>query len=201
MTIRVVLATGNAHKVGEVQRILGAVSADIEVLALSAWPDAPTPIEDGLTFAENALIKARSAAAHTGLPAIADDSGICVDALNGMPGIYSARWGGEHGRDVENLLLLLAQVRDVPAERRGASFVCAAALATPEGVERVVEGTVDGVLTTEPRGTGGFGYDPAFLPHGYDRTTAELDPDEKDAISHRGAAFRALAPIVRELLG
>ncbi len=201
MTIRVVLATGNAHKVGEVQRILGALSADIEVLALSAWPDAPTPVEDGLTFAENALIKARSAAAHTGLPAIADDSGICVDALNGMPGIYSARWGGEHGRDAENLALLLAQVRDVPAARRGASFVCAAALATPDGHERVVEGTVDGVLTTEPRGTGGFGYDPAFLPHGYDRTTAELDPEEKDAISHRGAAFRALAPIVRELLG
>lgn len=198
MTLRVVLATANAHKVSEVQRILAAASADIEVVSLPG--DAPTPIEDGETFAENALIKARSAAAHTGLPAMADDSGICVDALHGMPGIFSARWSGAHGRDVENLALLLAQLRDVPAPRRGASFVCAAAFVTPDGAERVVEGTVDGTLTHEPRGAGGFGYDPAFLPHGYDRTTAELAPEEKDAMSHRGAAFRALAPIMRELL-
>ena len=199
MTIRVVLATGNAHKVAEVQRILATASADIEVLPLPT--DAPTPVEDGETFAENALIKARSAAAHTGLPAMADDSGICVEALNGMPGIFSARWSGTHGSDVENLLLLLAQMRDVPATRRGASFVCAAAVVSPSGAERVVEGTVDGTLTDEPRGVGGFGYDPAFQPHGYERTTAELSPEEKDAISHRGAAFRALAPIMRELLG
>ena len=199
MTIRVVLATGNAHKVGEVQRILAAAQADIEVVALPA--DAPTPIEDGETFAENALIKARSAAAHTGLPAMADDSGICVEALNGMPGIFSARWSGAHGNDVENLMLLLAQMREVPEGRRGASFVCAAAVVSPSGAERVVEGTVEGTLTDAPRGTGGFGYDPAFLPHGYERTTAELSPEEKDAISHRGAAFRALAPIMRELLG
>lgn len=201
MAIRVVFATGNAHKVGEVQRILDAANADIEVLSLAAWPDAPTPIEDGETFAANALIKARAIAAHTGLPAVADDSGICVDALNGMPGIFSARWSGAHGRDAENLQLLLGQVREVPAERRGAHFLCAAALVTPSGVERVVEGTIEGWLTTEPAGGGGFGYDPIFRPHGYDVTTAELDADHKNAISHRGAAFRALAPVIAEVLG
>ena len=201
MTVQVVFATGNAHKVGEVQQILAASGADIHVLSLAQWPDAPTPIEDGRTFAENALIKARAIAAHTGLPAIADDSGICVDALNGMPGIYSARWAGAHGQDRANLELLLAQVRDVPDDRRGAQFLCAAAVVTPAGEERVVEGTIDGVLTTVPAGSGGFGYDPIFRPHGYDVTTAELSAEEKNAISHRGAAFRALAPLVVELLG
>ena len=200
MTVRVVFATGNEHKVGEVQRILTAAGADIEVLSLRAWPDAPNPVEDGETFADNALIKARAIAAHTGLPTIADDSGICVDALNGMPGIFSARWGGAHGRDAENLLLLLGQMREVPDHRRGARFVCAAALVTPEGGERVVEGTIDGVLTRAAQGSGGFGYDPIFRPHGYAVTTAELSPEEKDAISHRGAAFRALAPVIAELL-
>lgn len=201
MTVRVVFATGNAHKVGEVQQILSAAGADIEVLSLTAWPDAPSPIEDGLTFADNALIKARAIANHTGLPAIADDSGLCVEALNGMPGIYSARWAGTHGDDVGNLDLLLAQMRDVPVARRGAHFLCAAALVTPDGVERVVEGSIDGVLTSTPAGSGGFGYDPIFRPHGFDVTTAELPADEKNAISHRGAAFRALAPLVVELLG
>lgn len=201
MTVRVVFATGNAHKVGEVQQILSAAGADIEVLSLTAWPDAPSPIEDGLTFADNALIKARAIANHTGLPAIADDSGLCVEALNGMPGIYSARWAGTHGDDVGNLDLLLAQMRDVPVARRGAHFLCAAALVTPDGVERVVEGSIEGVLTSTPAGSGGFGYDPIFRPHGFDVTTAELPADEKNAISHRGAAFRALAPLVVELLG
>ena len=201
MTVRVVFATGNAHKVGEVQQILSAAGADIDVLALTAWPDVPSPIEDGLTFADNALIKARAIARHTGLPAIADDSGLCVEALNGMPGIYSARWAGTHGDDVGNLNLLLAQLRDVPSDRRGAHFLCAAALVTPDGVERVVEGSVEGVITGEPAGSGGFGYDPIFRPHGFDVTTAELPADEKNAISHRGAAFRALAPLVVELLG
>ena len=201
MSVRVVFATGNAHKVGEVQRILDAANADIEVLSLAAWPDAPNPIEDGATFAANALIKARAIAAHTGLAAIADDSGICVDALNGMPGIFSARWSGSHGRDIENLELLLGQMREVPDERRGAHFLCAAALVTPDGVERVVEGTIEGWLTREPAGGGGFGYDPIFRPHGYDVTTAELDAEHKNAISHRGAAFRALAPVIVELLG
>jgi len=201
MAIRVVFATGNAHKVGEVQRILDAANAAIEVVSLAGWPDAPSPIEDGETFAENALIKARAVAAHTGLPAIADDSGICVDALNGMPGIFSARWSGGHGRDIENLELLLGQMREVPEGRRGAHFLCAAALVTPDGTERVVEGTIDGALTHVPAGGGGFGYDPIFRPHGYDVTTAELTPEHKDAISHRGAAFRALAPVIVDLLG
>ena len=201
MSVRVVFATGNAHKVGEVQHILDAAGADIEVLSLAAWPDAPTPVEDGETFAENAFIKARAIAQHTGHPAIADDSGICVDALNGMPGIYSARWSGAHGRDVENVALLLGQLADVPDTRRGAHFLCAAALVTPLGVERVVEGTIEGVLTRTPAGGGGFGYDPVFRPHGYDVTTAELEPAHKNAISHRGAAFRALAPIITEVLG
>ena len=200
MAVRVVFATGNAHKVGEVQQILDSAGADIEVLSLAAWPDAPTPVEDGTTFAENALIKARAIAAHTGLPAIADDSGLCVDALNGMPGIYSARWSGTHGQDLENVRLLLAQVQDVPVARRGAHFLCAAALVTPQGLERVVEGTIDGVLTTEPAGSGGFGYDPIFRPHGYEVTTAELEPEHKNAISHRGAAFRALAPVILDAL-
>ena len=199
--MRVVFATGNAHKVAEVQRILDAVDAGIVVVSLKAWPDAPTPVEDGETFAENALIKARAIAAHTGLPAIADDSGICVDALNGMPGIFSARWAGAHGDDAANLALLIAQVADVPAARRGAHFLCAAALVTPDGRERVVEGTIEGALTFVPAGGGGFGYDPIFQPHGYDVTTAEMQPAEKDAISHRGAAFRALAPIITETLG
>lgn len=200
MAIRVVFATGNAHKVGEVQRILDAVDAGIEVLSLAGWPDAPNPVEDGETFAANALIKARAIAAHTGLPTIADDSGICVDALNGMPGIFSARWSGAHGQDVANLQLLLGQMHEVPDARRGAHFLCAAALVTPDGVERVVEGTVEGSLTREPAGAGGFGYDPIFRPHGYDITTAELDAEHKNAISHRGAAFRALAPIIVEIL-
>lgn len=200
MTVRVVFATGNAHKVGEVQHILDAAGADIEVLSLAAWPDAPTPVEDGETFAENALIKARAVAQHTGHPAIADDSGICVDALNGMPGIFSARWSGAHGQDAQNLQLLLGQVREVPDGRRGAHFLCAAALVTPSGVERVVEGTIEGVLMREPAGSGGFGYDPIFRPHGYDVTTAELTAEAKNAISHRGAAFRALAPIISDVL-
>lgn len=201
MAIRVVFATSNAHKVGEVQSILDAADANIEVVSLSAWPDAPNPVEDGATFAANALIKARAIAAHTGLPAIADDSGICVDALNGMPGIFSARWSGAHGRDVANMELLLAQMQEVPDARRGAHFLCAAALVTADGVERVVEGTIEGTLTREPAGGGGFGYDPIFQPHGYDVTTAELNAAHKNAISHRGAAFRAMAPVITELLG
>ena len=141
--IDIVLATRNAHKVMEVQRILDAICDDLNVLDLSAWPDAPEVVEDAPTFAGNALLKARAIAAHTGLPCMADDSGICVDALNGMPGIFSARWSGAHGRDSQNLQLLLDQLTDVPDSRRGAQFVCAVALATPAGDERVVEGVVE----------------------------------------------------------
>jgi len=134
------------------------------------------------------------------LVAIADDSGLCVDALNGMPGILSARWAGAHGNDRANLDLVLAQISDVPDNRRGAAFHCAAAVATPDGDERVVEGVLEGSLIREPRGTNGFGYDPIFTPRGYVLTTAELTPDEKDAISHRGQALRALVPVLSELL-
>jgi len=198
MTVRLVLATRNAHKVGELADILGAAGLDVELLTLPG--DAPEVVEDGLTFAENALKKARSAAAATGLPAVADDSGLCVDALNGMPGVFSARWAGTGRDDAANLQLVLDQVADVPDEYRGASFACAAAVALPSGEERVVEGRVTGVLIRTPRGTGGFGYDPAFVPLGHELTTAEMSAEEKNAISHRGEAFRALAPVLRELL-
>jgi len=204
---RVVLATRNAHKVVEVQRILAAAAVDAAVVSLDdleaegSATDVPDVAETGDTFAANALLKARAIAAHTGLVAIADDSGLCVEALNGMPGIFSARWSGRHGDDAANLRLVLGQLADVPAERRGAYFVCAAALVTPTGEERVVEGRLDGVVATEPRGENGFGYDPVFVPTGSQRTTAELTADEKDAISHRGRAFRGLVPHVAELAG
>jgi XTP/dITP diphosphohydrolase len=193
-----VLATQNAHKVGELQEILTAAGLDVELVALPS--DAPHVVEDELTFAGNAAKKARSAAAATGLPAVADDSGLCVDALNGMPGIFSARWAGSHGDDAANLRLLLDQVGDVPDEHRGASFVCAAALALPSGEERVVEGRMVGRIIREPRGSGGFGYDPIFVPDGLDVTTSEMSPEDKNAISHRGNAFRALVPVLRELV-
>jgi XTP/dITP diphosphohydrolase len=199
MTMRLVLATRNAHKVQELAEILGEAGLDVQLLALPA--DAPEVVEDGLTFAENAVKKARSAAAHTGLPAVADDSGLCVDVLNGMPGIFSARWAGTGRDDAANLALVLDQVADVPDGHRGASFVCAAVAALPSGEERVVEGRVVGRLVRSPRGTNGFGYDPIFVPDGHDVTTAEMSPAAKHAISHRGVAFRALAPVLRELLG
>ncbi len=197
MTVRLVLATRNAHKVGELADILGAAGLDVELLPLP--DDAPEVVEDGLTFAENALKKARSAAAATGLPSVADDSGLCVDALNGMPGVFSARWAGAGRDDAANLRLVLDQVADVPDEHRGAHFACAAALALPAGEERVVEGRSTGVLIRTPRGTGGFGYDPAFVPLGHELTTAEMPAEEKNAISHRGEAFRKLVPVLREL--
>ncbi|RJK97155.1 RdgB/HAM1 family non-canonical purine NTP pyrophosphatase [Vallicoccus soli] len=197
---RLVLATRNAHKVEELRRILGAAGLDVELVSALDFPDVPDVAEIGATFAENALLKARALVGATGLPAVADDSGIAVDALNGMPGIFSARWAGRHGDDAANLALLLAQTADVPDERRGAAFVCAAALVTPAGEERVVEGVLRGTLAREGRGAGGFGYDPAFVPEGEVRTTAELDPAEKDAMSHRGRAFRGLAPHVAAVL-
>lgn len=201
MSAQVVLATRNAHKVAEVQRIVDLLTDQVEVLALSDFPGAPDVIEDGSTFAANAVKKARSVANFTGLPAIADDSGICVDALNGMPGIFSARWAGAHGADRANLELLLAQLADVPEERRGAHFLAAIALVLPTGEERVVEGIVDGQIVHAPRGEDGFGYDPIFLPYGYSRTMAELTPDQKDAISHRGQALRNMVPLLLDALG
>ena len=196
---RLVLATRNAHKLDELAEILGAAAVDVQLLPL---PDsAPDVVEDGLTFADNALKKARSAAAHVGRPAVADDSGLCVDVLNGMPGIFSARWAGTGRDDAANLALVLDQLADVPDEHLGARFVCAAAVALPSGDERVIEGQVIGRLVRSPRGTGGFGYDPIFVPDGYQVTTAEMTAEDKHAISHRGEAFRALAPVLRELLG
>jgi XTP/dITP diphosphohydrolase len=196
---RVVLATRNLHKVGELARILSPYR--IALAPLDDWPDVPDVAETGTTFAENALLKARAVAAATGLVAVADDSGLAVDALNGMPGVLSARWAGRHGDDAANLALVLAQIADVTDERRGAAFVCAAAAAGPSGAEIVVEERVDGTLLRAPRGGGGFGYDPIFVPHGSAQTTAEMTAEEKDAISHRGKAFRVLAPRLTELLG
>ncbi|MEE1928137.1 RdgB/HAM1 family non-canonical purine NTP pyrophosphatase [Streptomyces sp. TRM 70351] len=200
-TSRLILATRNAHKVTELRAILGAAGLDVELTGADAFPDVPDVKETGVTFAENALLKAHALARATGLPAVADDSGLCVDVLGGAPGIFSARWAGRHGDDQANLDLLLAQLADIGDAHRGAHFACAAALALPDGTERVVEGRLRGTLRHTPAGDGGFGYDPVLQPDGEDRTCAELSPAEKNAISHRGQAFRALAPVLRELLG
>jgi XTP/dITP diphosphohydrolase len=201
MRPQVVLATRNRHKLEELHRILEAAGLDVELLGADAFPDLPEIPETESSFAGNALLKAREIARLTGLPAIADDSGLCVDALNGMPGIFSARWSGRHGDDAANLALLLGQLADVPDRRRTAAFHCAAAISLPDGTERVVEGTIEGTIVREPRGSNGFGYDPIFVPLGHRVTTAEMSADEKDAISHRGRALQALAPVVGELLG
>ena len=201
MAAQVVLATRNRKKLDELHRILEAEGLDVEILSLDAFPDAPEVPETESTFAGNALLKARAIAQATGLPAVADDSGLCVDALNGMPGVLSARWAGGHGDDDANLDLVLAQIGDVPDQRRGASFMCAAAVALPDGTERVVEGSIEGRLLRERRGENGFGYDPIFVPLGQDITTAQMLAEEKDAISHRGRALRSLAPVLADLLG
>jgi XTP/dITP diphosphohydrolase len=200
MAMRVVLATKNRSKLEELHRILDAAGLDVELLGIDAFPDLPDVPETESTFAGNALLKAREIARITGLPAVADDSGLCVDALNGMPGILSARWSGRHGDDDANLDLLLAQLADIPDRRRTATFRCAAAVALPDGTERVVEGAMEGTLIRARRGTNGFGYDPIFVPLGRQVTTAELSSEDKDAISHRGQAMRALAPVLAELL-
>ncbi|MFJ4670996.1 RdgB/HAM1 family non-canonical purine NTP pyrophosphatase [Kitasatospora purpeofusca] len=201
MTTRLILATRNQHKVAELRDILGDAGLDVELVGADAYPEIPDVPETGVTFAENALLKAHALARATGLPAVADDSGLCVDVLGGAPGILSARWSGKHGDDRANLDLLLAQLSDIAPEHRGAHFFCAAALALPDGTERVVEGRLLGTLRTAPAGDGGFGYDPILQPLGETRTCAELTPVEKNAISHRGQAFRALAPVVKDLIG
>lgn len=199
---RVILASHNAKKLRELQRILTAAVPGLpeEAVISSAGIDLPDVVEDAVTFEGNALLKARSAAAATGLLAVADDSGLAVDVLGGAPGIFSARWSGRHGDDDANNDLLLAQLADVPAEHRTARFVCAAALVASDGSETVERGEMTGVLLTERHGEGGFGYDPLFRPDGEQRSAAELSPEEKDAISHRGKAFRALAVHVARLL-
>jgi XTP/dITP diphosphohydrolase len=198
---QLVLATANQHKLLELKRILAAGHVDVALGSLAEFPGAPEVAETGATFAENALLKAHAIARFTGLPTVADDSGLCVEALNEMPGVLSARWSGRHGDDEANLRLVLAQLTDVPDERRGARFVCAAALVLPNGREHVSEGEVYGRLIREPRGHGGFGYDPIFVPASAAITTAEMDPADKDRISHRGKALRGLAPVIAAFLG
>jgi XTP/dITP diphosphohydrolase len=199
----VILASHNLKKLRELQRILAAAVPGLapEQVISSAGIALPDVVEDEVTFAGNALLKARSAAAATGLIAVAHDSGLAVDVLGGSPGIFSARWSGRHGDDEANNDLLLAQLSDVPDAHRGARFVCAAALVGPDGTEHVEHGEMTGTLLRERQGEGGFGYDPLFRPDGQSRSAAELAPEEKDAISHRGTAFRAIAPHVARLLG
>ncbi len=198
---RAVFASHNAHKRSEVWAILEPLlprwtSAD---LASAGDFDVPPPVEDGVTFAQNALVKARAVCAATGLPAIADDSGLAVDVMGGAPGIFSALWSGQHGADDANLRLLLSQLVDIPDAHRGGAFVCAAALVTPQGGEFVCEERMEGRIAAAPAGGGGFGYDPIFIPEGHDVTAAELTAAEKNAISHRGRAFTALAARLADL--
>jgi XTP/dITP diphosphohydrolase len=200
-----VLATHNQHKVAELEAILAAAGAlgPLQLVAAGEMGVEPPP-EDGLTFAANALTKARVCSSVTGLPAVADDSGLCVAALGGAPGVFSARWAGGHGDDAANLALLLDQLRDLRDADRGAWFECAAALVVPGGsesetVEVVESGRMVGSLSRSPRGSNGFGYDPILVPEGMAVTAAELSAEQKNAISHRGRAFRALAPAIRNL--
>ena len=194
---QIVLATHNSHKVEEFRAIVAQVRPDLEVIGY----DGPEPVEDGVTFAENALIKARAAAAHTGLVALADDSGICVDVLGGSPGVFSAYWAGHAKNATANLLLLLDQLADVADPHRSAQFVSTIALVRPGGVEHVVEGVWPGRLASEARGTGGFGYDPIFVPDEQpteiERAVGEWSAEEKNASSHRARAFVALAEVLR----
>lgn len=204
---RLALATRNPHKVTELRALMAAERslAGVDVSAVVGLPDsAPDVVEDGVTFVENALLKARSACRSTGLAALADDSGLSVDVLGGAPGIFSARWAGRHGDDRANLELLLGQLADVRDEHRAARFVCVMALVRPDGTEHVEVGQSTGTLVREPRGRNGFGYDPIFVatsqPGAGGRTNAELSPAEKNAISHRSAAVHAIAPHVADVL-
>jgi XTP/dITP diphosphohydrolase len=199
--VKVLVASHNVKKLEEMQRILREHLTEVEVLGLDDVAPYDEPVEDQPTFEGNALLKARAGVASSGLPTLADDSGLCVDALNGMPGVLSARWSGPPKSDDRNNELLLAQLADVPDDRRTAHFTCAVALVLPDGTTRVVNGTMNGRIIREVRGSGGFGYDVVFEAD--DRpgvTTAELPPADKDEISHRGKALRAIAPVVAELL-
>ncbi|HCT76714.1 MAG TPA: non-canonical purine NTP pyrophosphatase, RdgB/HAM1 family [Micromonosporaceae bacterium] len=200
--MKLLLASRNKKKLEELRRILAGSPElmKVELLGLDDVPTYPEAPEKGLTFAENALMKAREGVKYTGLPTVGDDSGLAVDALNGMPGVFSARWSGKHGSDKANLDLLLAQISDVDDEHRGAAFVCAVALALPGGKEHLVHGKMPGRLIRSPRGEGGFGYDPIFVAEGNTMTNGELDPAAKDAISHRGQALRALAGVIAKNL-
>jgi XTP/dITP diphosphohydrolase len=194
--LKILLASRNPSKLAELRRILGPALPDVEVVGLDDVKPYDEVPESGATFAENALLKAREGHRHTGLPTVADDSGLAVDALNGMPGVLSARWAGSHGDDEANLRLVLDQVSHVPDERLAAAFVCAVAYVDGER-ELLTDGRMPGRLVHAPRGSNGFGYDPIFVPSGSERTSAELTIEEKDAISHRGQALRALAERLR----
>ena len=197
--VKVLVASRNQGKVRELEQVLRSLGIEgVELVSLIDAPAYPDPVEDGLSFEENALLKARAGAKATGMPCVADDSGLTVKALNGMPGILSARWSGSHGDDQANNDLLLAQMADI--SERAAAFVSCCALATPEGEEHTAEGRWEGELLREPRGENGFGYDPLFAPaDAPGRSSAELSPEEKNARSHRGKALRALAPHIAAL--
>jgi XTP/dITP diphosphohydrolase len=198
---QVVLATNNSKKLAELRRIALAEAPDIEILGLMDVPAYPEPAETERTFEGNALLKARACVAATGLPALADDSGLAVDVLNQMPGVRSARWAGSGATDGENNALLLRQLEDVPPAERTARFICAMALALPDGTEHIRIGELRGRLAVSPAGQNGFGYDPLFVADGYSITNGELEPAAKDAISHRGRAVRAIVPVLIAELG
>ena len=197
--MKLFLASGSAHKVTELRRILAASSVMVEVVGMRDVDPYPEPIENGATFEDNALIKARAGFMQTGLVTLADDSGIEVDVLNRMPGVRSARWAGTGAGDGANLELLIRQIDDVEDKRRSARFVCAMAM-VGDGVEQVLRGIVEGTLEQIPRGDHGFGYDPIFVPEGETRTMAEMTDEEKDAISHRGRALRAMIPSIEVIV-
>lgn len=203
MSFRLAFATSNAHKVDEFTAIIRRQWPDFQRdwVGLSHDFDLSDPLEDATSFAGNALIKARSLCAASKLPTVADDSGLAVDVMGGAPGIFSARWCGHHGDSQANLDLLLAQLSDVRAEDRAAQFVCAAALVCPDGREEVRVGTISGRLLSAPAGTGGFGYDPIFVPDGYQVTTAQMSAVQKNLISHRAVAFTQILPLLRTELG
>ena len=202
MSKKLVIATRNAGKIVEFRRILDAISEGaIELIGIDRFPELVDVEETGATFEENALLKARYTAAMTGLPAISDDSGLCIDALGGSPGIFSARWAGLHGNDRANLEKVLDELKEVRDENRGAHFICIAALVMPDGREKVAEGRFEGTILHHAIGDQGFGYDPIFLPLGMSISSAQLSAKEKDAVSHRGKSLRAIAPHVIEMLG
>ena len=202
---KIVLATQNRGKIAEFERLLAQYASDIQVLGLKDFPDMPDIEESGDSFQANALLKARGVCEFSNLPALADDSGLCVDFLNGDPGIFSARWSGVHGDDLANINKVLNQLEGVPQAKRGAHFICEVALVFPPqprsaGVEVIKNGKLDGFITLSPRGDAGFGYDPIFQPAGQNLTLGEFAHGEKDKISHRGIALRAIAPQIKDLL-
>ena len=197
---KLVLATHNSGKIQEFQRLLAEFVSDVQVLGLKDFPDMPEIAETGKTFIENSLLKAHGICEFTNLPTLADDSGLCIDYLNGDPGIYSARWAGVHGDDAANIEKVLTQLDGVQSSARSAHFICEVALVFPVGRELTESGKLFGFITPSPRGTAGFGYDPIFQPVGSELTLGELAPGEKDKISHRGIAMRAIAPRILEAL-